>query len=195
MGPEKLLDAVKLTGEGKGRLSFGKSQNQFVFSVDSVLNDNNDWILAVSVPLHGEEVMILPNLKKEEVEDDSTDSFETRIQNEFQKLELSNHLSVVEFLKELRSLIRFQLAVQLGLDRNCKVHQREGVCTLGGEEYEIAILEKELKISKTFTDKHSLQLLAQNLTKSFFTKINIGLYEKTVDLQKNNLALSLELFW
>jgi hypothetical protein len=195
MKPEKLLDAVKLTGEGRGRLSFGKFHNQYVFGVDSILNEKNDWIMAVSVPLHGEEVMVLSNLKQKEVENDNSDSFENRIQSEFNKLELSGHPSAEEFLKELRSLIRFHLAGQLGLERNCKMSQKEGECTLDEEKYQIGFLRNELKINKRFSKEQIIQLSAQNLTESFFTKINIRLYERTRDMDKNNPALSLELFW
>src|SRR4051812_39014836 len=71
---EKLLDSVKMTGEGRGRLTLG--QSQYVFSVDSILKDDFDWILAVAIPLHGEEVMILPDLRKSQVANEETESFE-----------------------------------------------------------------------------------------------------------------------
>lgn len=191
--PEKLLDAVKMVGEGRGRLTLG--QSQYVFSVDSVLNENFDWILAVAIPLHGEEVMILPDLRKSQISDEETESFEERIEKEFQRLKLNQKLTSKQFLKELRSVIRFGLANKLGLKRDCKAQQTEFVCELDGEKFVINVSDKEFNVNKSLANQNTLQLVAKNLTDSFFEQTELRLYSDEKDLLKKTSSFSLELFW
>lgn len=195
--PEKLLEAVKVTGEGRGRLTLG--QSQYVFSVDSVLNEDFDWILAVTIPLHGEEVMILRDLREDEVSDEETESFEERIDQEFRRLKIDKKLTSDQFLKELRSLIRFGLAKKLGLKRVCKAQQSLFVCELDQEKFEIEVTDKVLNINKSLGGKKMLQLVAKNLTDSFFEQTDIRLYSDESsdesDLNKRTSSFSLELFW
>jgi hypothetical protein len=180
--PEKLLSAVRLTGEGKGRLTLG--QSQYVFSVDSVLKENFDWILAVTIPLHGEEVMILPNLKESQVPDDEIESFEERIETEFRRLKLNKKMTSKQFLSELRSLIRFNLSPAWGQKRDCKAQQNDVICDYDGEKFVLNVTEKEFRITKLRSGEKGLQLIAKNLTESFFQKTDIRLD-----------TFSLELFW
>jgi hypothetical protein len=190
---ERLLDSVKMTGEGRGRLTLG--QSQYVFSVDSLLKDDFDWILAVTIPLHGEEVMILPDLRKSQVDNEETESFEERIEREFRRLKLNEKLTSQQFLKELRTLIRFGLAKKLGLKRNCRPQQTEFVCELDGEMFEIDVTPKELNINKSLGAQNRLQLVAKNLTDSFFEQTDIRLYSDEKEMQKKTSSFSLELFW
>lgn len=182
-----------MTGEGRGRLTLG--QSQYVFSVDSVLNENSDWILAVAIPLHGEEVMILPDLRKGQVVGEEIESFEERIEKEFQRLKLNNKLTSQQFLKELRTLIRFGLAKKLGLNRNCKAQQMEFICELDGEKFTIVVTEKDFNVNKSLGGQNKLQLVAKNLTDSFFEQTDIRLYSGENDLQNKTSSFSLELFW
>ncbi len=184
-----------MTGEGRGRLTLG--QSQYVFSVDSVLKeeDSFDWILAVAIPLHGEEVMILPDLRKSQIADEETESFEERIEKEFQRLKLNEKLTSQQFLKELRSLIRFGLAKKLGLVRDCKAQQMEFICHLDGEKFEIEVTEKELNINKSLGPQNRIQLVAKNLTDSFFEQTDIRLYSNEKEMFKKTSSFSLELFW
>lgn len=190
---EKLLDSVRILGEGTGRLGLG--QSQYLFSVDSILKENNDWILAVTIPLHGEEVMIFPNLKQKDATEEEMQSFEQRIQREFQKVGLSKIVTTEEFLKALRSLIRFNLSSVLGVQRNCKAHQNKLICTFDGEEFTVSTTERELNISKSLGQGRMLQLDAKNLTDSFFEQTDIRLYSNEADSTKKNSSFSLELFW
>jgi hypothetical protein len=190
---EKLLEAVKVTGEGRGRLTLG--QSSYLFSVDSVLREDFDWILAVAIPLHGEEVMILPDLRKSQIADQETESFEARIEKEFQRLDLNDKLTSEQFLKELRTLIRFSLAKKLSMTRDCKAQQTEFICELDGEKFNIDVTDKELNINKSLGEQNTLQLVAKNLTDSFFTQTDIRLYSNAKDLQKKDSRFSLELFW
>lgn len=191
--PVELLDSVKLTGEGRGRLSLGKSQ--YVFSLESVLKENFDWILAVSIPLQGEEVMILPDLSKSQVQSEETETFEERIEKEFHVLKLNKILTSAEFMRELRSIIRFMLSPLWGQKRDCKPHQNEWTCAIDGQEYLISSTDKVLFVKKLLGQGKSLQIVAKNLTDSFFTQTDIRLYANEASSSKNESDFSLELFW
>ena len=189
---ETLLKSVKVIGEGKGRLSLG--QNQYVFGVDSVLKEH-DWILAVSIPLHGEEVMILKDLKKKTLQDEETESFEKRIQWEFRQRKLEKKISAEKFIVELRSLIRFILAPELNLKRHCNAHNKEFVCILDDEKFHITVTEKKYFIHKPLSNGNKLELVAQNLTDSFFSKTDFHLYTASENTTSKSPVFSLELFW
>lgn len=187
MNKEELLDAVKLTGEGRGRLSLG--QNQYVFGVDSVLNESRDWIMAVQIPLHGEEVMILPDLTKRRIKNEETESFEERIENEFRRLEIHKIMSGEEFLQEMRTVIRFVLTKDWGGKRDCAAHDQELVCQLDGEKFVVSATDKEFIINKSLKKGVSLQIVGKNLTKPFFQRTDILLQSQ------NKSSFSMELFW
>lgn len=190
---EKLLNSVKILGEGTGRLGLG--QSSYLFSVDSILKENHDWILAVTIPLHGEEVMIFPNLKQKVATEGEMQSFEQRIERDFKKVGLNKIVSTEEFLKALRSLIRFNLAPVWGGKRNCKAHQKHMICELDGEEFTVTTTDRELNINKSLGQGRMLQLDAKNLTDSFFEQTDIRLYSNEADSVKKNSSFSLELFW
>jgi hypothetical protein len=193
MDKAKLLDAVQLLGEGRGRLSLG--QSQYVFGYDSILKENHDWILAVQIPLHGEEVMIFPDLKLANIDNAEAESFEERIKNEFERLKLNQRLTTKEFLHELRSLVRFNLSTQLEEKRDCKAQQSELICEFSGEKYYVSATDKEFRIKKILNQGMSLVLDGKNLTESFFDQTDIRLYANKEDLEKKNSSFSLELFW
>jgi hypothetical protein len=191
--PEKLLNAVRLTGEGKGRLTLG--QSQYVFGVESALKENFDWILGVTIPLHGEEVMIFPNLKDKDALNEETESFEQRIQVEFRRLKLDGALTSKQFLDQLRTLIRFTLSPAWGQKRNCQVQQEQYECIFEGEKFLVDVNESQLTISKSLGDQKNLQLIAKNLTDSFFHNTDLLLYTNSENLKKKSSSFSLELFW
>lgn len=190
--PAKLIDAIKLTGEGKGRLTLG--QSKYLFGVDSVLKENTDWILAVTIPFHGEEVMILPSLKEKEAVDEETESFEERIQTEFERLKLKG-LSSKQFLSELRSLVRFQLGPSWGQKRDCRPQQQDLICAFDGENYLVEVTDKEIHISKALAEDKKIELVAKNLTDSFFQQTDIFLFANKAAKEKKETSFSLELFW
>jgi hypothetical protein len=193
MDKEKLLDSVKLIGEGRGRLGLG--QNQYVFSFDSILKDNYDWILAVQIPLHGEEVMILPDLKQVKLQEWQMHSFEERIKKDFERLKLDKILPPHQFLQELRSLIRFHLSSSWGSKRHCSTQKSEFWCEQDGQKYLVTTTEKELSIKKSLGQGKSLVLDARNLTESFFGQTDIRLYSNEANQLKKASSFSLELFW
>jgi hypothetical protein len=190
---DRLLNSIKLTGEGKGRLTLGQSQH--VFSVDSVLNEDLDWIFAVSIPLHGEEVMILSDIKSHQMKFSEVSSFEERIAKEFKRLKLNKILTTEKFMKELRLLIRFGLSPQWGQKRDCKPQQNETICELDGEIFIVHVLDNEIKIKKLLGQGKSLQIVAKNLTDSFFQKTDIILFLNDDQEVKKVSPFSLEIFW
>jgi hypothetical protein len=190
---DKLLDSIKLTGEGKGRLTLGQSQH--VFSVDSLLNENNDWIFAVTIPLHGEEVMILSDLKSRQMAPLEASSFEARIANEFHRLKLHKLIKTEKFMRELRYLIRFGLSKQWGQKRQCNPQQNGTICVLDGEEFLILVSDTEITIKKILANGQSLQIVAKNLTDSFFLKTDILFFLNETDEKKKSSPFSLEIFW
>lgn len=186
---EQLLEAVRLTGEGKGRLTF--DQSQYVFNFESVLKENYDWILAVSIPLQGEEVMIFKNLQKKEVKDPNIESFEVRITNEFHKAKLDKTITPDNFLRELRVLVRFILAKQWGGKQYCQEQQEEMICEFEGEKFKLSTHKGQLNISKSLNKGNLLVLEAKILKEQFFERTDIRLKSP----QQSSSALSLELFW
>lgn len=190
---EKLLNSVKLTGEGKGRLTFG--QRQYVFGVDSVLKENHDWILAVAIPLQGEEVMIFPDLKQTRVQNEETESFEERIEKDFRQLKLNKIVKSKVFMKELRSLVRFSLSRNWGQKPVCVARQEAYECELDGEKFLVEVSEKDLTVKKSLGEGTSLQLVGKNLTDSFFAQTDIRLFSNERDAKKKISPFSLELFW
>ena len=73
----KNLESIKVEGEGKGRLHI--LERQYLFGVESLLREDKSWIMGVSIPLHGEEVLLFPYLDQKNTDDYSMDSFALRI--------------------------------------------------------------------------------------------------------------------
>ncbi len=190
---EQLINSFQFSGEGRGRLSLGK--NQYVFSFESLLKENHDWIIGVNIPLQGEEVMILPDLKQKEMQDSEIETFERRIRHEFKRVKLDKVLSAEKFLIELRSLVRFAQASSLGLSRKCLSRLNEFQCELDGESFLISVTDGEFIIQKWLGQGRRVVLEGRNLTESFFSQSNIRLYASDKDFHQKNSSFSLELFW
>lgn len=181
---EWALDAVRVTGEGRGRLQTESSSH--VFSFEAVLRDDADWILAVTVPLRGEETMVLPKLTEAEAPEESLESFEA-------------HFKDRETLWELRSLIRFVLATPLKLGRQCEpVGENRHNCFLSTgdkqDPVEVEVAPDKIFIRKMGPGGRIMELTAQNLTDSFFTRSTFSLHSQKSHNSSAPL-LSLELFW
>lgn len=181
---KKNFQMIKVQGEGKGRLHI--RERQYLFSIESVLKENNDWIMAVAIPLHGEEALIFPDLKQGSIEDPALDSFALRIDAGIKENMKGPSLRSSDFLAAMRRTLRLLLAHNLGLPVSCS----ETVCSLEGFEYVIDKNEKTLRIMTPFAG-HNLVTTASNLTGPFFmnTQFRVISTENTADL------LTLELFW
>lgn len=190
---EKLLNSFQFTGEGRGRLSLG--QNQYVFSFESLLKENHDWVIGVNIPLQGEEIMTLPDLKQKEMKDSEIETFERRIRHEFKRVQLDKVLSSDKFLVGMRSLVRFAQASDLNISRKCSTHLNEFKCELDGEIFLISVTKGEFVIQKMLEEGRSVVLEGKNLTESFFSQSNFRLYVSDRQFQQKNSSFSLELFW
>lgn len=178
----ELLTKVKSTGEGKGRLTAQGKQNLFGF--ESGLKPNSDWILAVSIPLHGEEIMVVPNLRSPKTRMMISEGFDQRLLHSLTQ-ELGNEELAEEYMHSLRSLLRFLNAKELGLAVQCTSEKSGARCTQDGEEYSLKIVKETLEIQKD----NRITVVARNLTDSFFGQTVFSLQSAQKDL------LTLELFW
>jgi hypothetical protein len=180
----KNIESVRVTGEGKGRLHI--REQQYLFGLESVVKENNDWIMAVSIPLHGEEALIFPKLNEKNSDNLELESFAQRIDSGIRQNLKGSSLKGKDFLVAMRKTVRFVLAGRLKLPVTCK----ESTCMLDGDEFLISKDEKSLRITTPFAG-HELITTASNLTGPFFlhTQFRVTSPESKQDL------LTLELFW
>lgn len=188
---ETLIRFISGVGEGKGRL--GINQNKYLFGFDAVLKENSDWILAANIPLHGEEILLLKDLKKERLKISGTSGLELRIEqgiaDYLRSQKKSPELARI-FLQELRSLMRLVLHEELQLG----VHCTQTTCQMGETIYQVIATDKQISIKKSLHSEYEIELVATNLTGSIFTRQSIILHSKTKTSGQLPL-LSLELFW
>lgn len=180
-----------MTGEGKGRLGFEKQQH--LFSYDSLLKEGKDWVLAVTIPLHGEEVLILTNLKDREGPRSPDDSLSIRMERgiaDYLRSKKQSGELAGKFLNELRLMVRFVLHKQLDLIAQCG----DVSCEFEGQTFPIEASPRRLSIKRMLAQGHVLELVAENLTGSIFTKSSFVLRSQTESSEKLPI-LSLELFW
>lgn len=187
---ETLITYLKGEGEGKGRLGIG--QNQYLFGLDAILKENSDWLLAANIPLHGEEILMLPDLK-DETADQTTESLERRIElgiSDYLKSQKKNPQLARMFMLELRRLMRLVFAQKLGLELKCT----ENECKMGEVIYQVKATPKQISLKKSLNDDYEIEFIAMNLTDSIFKRSSIFLHSKNKTSASPTL-LSLELFW
>lgn len=191
-----LLSQIQLTGSGKGRL--GVKSQQYLFGFDSVLKENNDWIFAANIPLHGEEVMIFSRLDLEHERIESLESLEGRIEQEIldqftNNPRISKQL-MADFREDLRGITRLVLFDKLKLKRECSRVNSAWKCRLGSKDFDVLVEKNEVHIKKIVDKGFVLELVAQNLTGSLFARTNFFFYSGR-DQNRSHPILSLELFW
>lgn len=179
---QELLTKVKSEGEGRGRLTSGGQQN--VFSFESALKENSDWMLAVSIPLHGEELMVVPHLKKEKSQKNELQGFDQRLRQALTS-ELGSKKLAEEYIQSLRGFLRLLNHKALGLSLNCSEQSDVTLCQLEKETYKLRVVKNSLEIE---TDD-KVKVSALNLTDSFFSQTVFSLRSAQKEL------LTLELFW
>lgn len=180
----KNIQSIKAEGEGKGRLHI--RERQYLFGVEAVLKEGRSWILAVSIPLHGEEALIFQDLREKEGEDAALQSFARRIDAGIRENLKDSNLRGQDFLSALRKTLRFLLAHKLGLSINCQ----ENRCSLDEDVFQIEKKEKEISITVPFAG-HNLITTGSNLTGPFFMNTRF----KVLASGEERELISLELFW
>jgi hypothetical protein len=136
-----LLSYLPGIGEGKGRL--GIDRHQYLFSFDAILKENNDWLLAANIPLHGEEILIFKDIRKEYEFESSNNDFGQRIEQEIRAYLISQKQSpdlAKSFLIEMRTIMRLVLHQKLGLEIMCL----EQECRIGETVYRVEATTKKL---------------------------------------------------
>lgn len=186
---QELLTKVKLEGEGRGRLSVRENQN--VFSFETVLKENFDWLMAISIPLHGEEVMIFPELNLETAPSERLEAFEVRLEDALAREFPKGEISGKEFISSLRKMVRFLLAPKLKLERNCKIQDEKQLCVLDNETFEVEVNKADFRVKMVSKESFSLEARSQILTGPFFQQTKFSL----VDPEGKKDRLGLELFW
>jgi hypothetical protein len=188
---EDLVSYLQGTGEGKGRLGIG--QQKYLFSFDAILKENSDWILAANIPLHGEEVLRLQNLKTVNGEESDGDGLELRIEqgiSSYLKSQKQSPELAKTFLQELRNIMRLVLHKKLDLQAICS----ESECRIGETIYQVEATSKQLSLKKSLSEDYEIELIAMNLTDSIFQRSSVFLHSKNKSSSSPTL-LSLELFW
>jgi hypothetical protein len=188
---EDLLSSLQGTGEGKGRL--GINRQQYLFSFDALLKENNDWLLAANIPLHGEEILVLPNLSSENELGSGHNDLGLRIEEgirSYLKSQKQSPALAKTFLLELRTIMRLVLHKKLHLEIICA----QKVCSLGDAVYQVEATSKQLSLKKSLSDEYEFEFAAMNLTNSIFRRSSIFLHSKNKQSAPSTL-LSLELFW
>ncbi len=188
---DQLLAAIQVNGEGRGRL--GINDQQYVFSYEATLKENTDWYLSVAIPLHGEELMLLTELKSEYSPSRTRQSFERRIES-LLNAQFKGGVSGKEFLLEFRRLMRFLLSAKLNLVRGCAQMGDGYQCLMSGEKYYLTVTEKNIRVSRMLTSHQTLDVVAENLTNSLFMRTNFHLTSPKATHSEEK-SFSLELFW
>jgi hypothetical protein len=186
-----LIPFIQGTGEGKGRL--GINRQQYLFGFDAILKENNDWLLAANIPLHGEEILILKDLTNEIDPEPSNNDLGIRIKEGIKSYLESQKQSpelAKTFLIELRTIMRLVLHQKLGLQIICSDQE----CHIGKSVYQVEANSKQLSLKKSLADDYEIEFAALNLTDSIFRRTSIFLRSKNQQSPPSNL-LSLELFW
>jgi hypothetical protein len=191
---EDLIRSIPAVGEGRGRL--GIKQHQYLFSFDALLKENFDWILAANIPLHGEELLVIPNLQ-EEILKPGQAGLQNRIERgiaDYLKSEKQSAALTKTFMLELRSLMRLVLHEKLGEKLDCIKKQQSFECQLATSRYQVIPTANKLLIKKNISAEHEIELIAENLTDSIFNRTSIMVHSQR--RSRNAIPLlSLELFW
>lgn len=181
---QKNIEAIKVEGDGKGRLHI--RERQYLFGIEAVLKEKQNWILAVTIPLHGEEALIFNDLREKNSQDPELESFAARIDAGIRENLKGSGLKGTDFLNAIRKTLRVVLAHKLGLPMQC----REDQCMLQDEVFQVEKKEKEISILTPFAG-HNLITTASNLTGPFFMNTRF----KVISPNEKRELITLELFW
>ncbi|HLW56287.1 MAG TPA: hypothetical protein VKY27_02825 [Bacteriovoracaceae bacterium] len=157
----------------------------YLFRFESVFQDKR-WLLNLTVPMHGEELLIFEELDKK-ISNGKMQSLEQQIDRSVKKQTNLRELQDVNVISHLRSLVRFAQAHKLGLSVICQNHK----CYLDEEEFLVTPISDGVELRKYIKDNYYVELAALYLEKNSYSRTNFFLKKEK---SKKNL-FSLELFW
>ncbi len=181
---DKLWLQVKMEGEGKARLEI--PPESWVFSFESVMQ-KNDWLMAITIPLKGEESFAFPGLDRSQPEIvPAPDDFRWQIVQALRQASHERRLAYPQlgqdFVTHLHHLLRWTHADVLGLNRGCDaMSQTTWSCKWDGvrsnwtwdQRKEEFVGEIELK-----TDWR-MRAIFKNLTGPVFKRVTLEISRKT----------------
>jgi hypothetical protein len=182
LSTEKKVQLLSILGEGKGRLSVQK-QN-YLFDVDALMKADS-WLLVATIPLHGEEVLELKDLKRKTLSQRPRDSFERRVTHAVEEMYPGKAYGQ-RFTRELRSLVRLVLAPTLGLKRYCE----KELCVLEGESFEVQTVKNSLTLTRQDENGFRISFQGENPQDTHFEKLTFKIISP-----ENLNVLTLEFFW
>jgi|GEM_PF-6160695 len=181
---EKLWAQVKMEGEGKARLEI--PPESWVFSFEAVLQ-KNDWLMAITIPLKGEESFAFPGLDRSrpEILPEQTD-FRWQV---VQALRAASHERRLgypqlgqEFVTHLHHLLRWVHADALGLQRGCDATSASTWNCRWDDVPSTWTWDDRKKEFTGIIEMRSnwhLQAVFKNLTDSVFKRVTLEITRKT----------------
>jgi len=162
-------------------------EKSYVFSFESAyLSEQDQWGLSASFPFYGEEVLIYKNIKTAKV--GKVLNFEKRL------LESLPKIWHEKFQSTTRKLVRFMLAKNLGLPRNCVLQSANLYeCQIENDTFNVEVFSSKIVVHKKF-NQFIISYSGSNLTEPFFERTSLTL--TSIDAQnKPETEMNLELFW
>ncbi len=192
-----LLKKIKITGNGKCRLTLAGQQD--LFSCEALIQNENTWLVAISIPFRGEELMMLPSLDQEILNKNNLEDFEYRIAERMKLKKEFQNITASQILQSLHSAVRFLASETIHLNRNCRKEETQKICNVGSIFYDLKIVKDKLILSTqqkklNNSDKLSYEIIAENLTNSDFKKTSFHLYNSKSS-NENRPLISFEFFW
>jgi hypothetical protein len=92
-------------------------------------------------------------------------------------------------------MVRFILSQQLGKKRDCVAQKEITECRLDGELFQLRTSKDKFFIEKKLNDEFFIQVVAKNLTKSFFEQTDILLQSDSSGNVNKPSSFSMEFFW
>jgi hypothetical protein len=181
---DKLWSQVKMEGEGKARLEI--PPESWVFSFEAVLK-KNDWLMAITIPLKGEESFAFPGLDRPRPEIvPAADDFRWQV---IQALRAASHERSLaypqlgqDFVTYLHHLLRWTHADSLGLARGCDATSTKSWnCRWDGVPSNWSWDERKEEFIGVINLKTDwkIRALFKNLTGSVFKRVTLEVTRKT----------------
>ncbi len=162
-----------MSGEGKGRIAH--LEGKYVFSYESLFkNKEKEWLLGLSLPIHGEEVLTLgfrdADKSKVQVKGRFFKRLTLNAKREGKQKEIAQLKKV---LGKIAVFLKVVDMVRIG-DYSCK----KGTCGFGkGLSFKFKETKDELNIVFPFDKNHEFFINAKN-NSTYYRKVNFTLKDK-----------------